>query len=302
VLTRIFLLETHRKAVARTPFQVLPSNQADSPAQSDSATPTPGMKRRRAGAAKVGREAHGSGVVESNIRVYIRTRPSATVQGETCISLDPEHSRLTLNPDGGGARAGTPVRSREGGTPRGVVTPRAGGMNTPRGNGGGPDSFHFEDGVLPEDVTQDQVFERVGRPAAEAVLAGFNVTVFAYGQTGCVSRPADVLAALRLPTCPCRARPHEGRLTVRANCRAGKTHTVYGDGGGGDRSAELGGEELLEGDTGLTGRVMELMLAEGKAGADGEERIASRFALSLLRREGAAPACPSSFPSPPPPP
>ena len=63
-------------------------------------------------------------------------------------------------------------------------TPRAGGVSTPRGNGGGPDSFHFEDGVLPEDVTQDQVFERVGRPAAEAVLAGFNVTVFAYGQTG----------------------------------------------------------------------------------------------------------------------
>ena len=89
---------------------------------------------------------------------------------------------------------------------------------------------------------------------------------------------------------------------MRAHCRAGKTHTVYGDGGGGDRSAELGGEELVEGDTGLTGRVMELMLAEGKAGADGEECIASRFALSLLDiydEKALRPPVPRASPRPP---
>lgn len=40
------------------------------------------------------------------------------------------------------------------------------------------------DGVLDEDTTQSDIFHRVGKPIADAVLRGFNGTVFAYGQTG----------------------------------------------------------------------------------------------------------------------
>ena len=33
-------------------------------------------------------------------------------------------------------------------------------------------------------TTQKQVFDRVGRPMVQAVLEGYNATIFAYGQTG----------------------------------------------------------------------------------------------------------------------
>ena len=178
-----------RKAAGRAPFQQFPANQLDSPAPGGASaehTPASGMKlsKGRAGAAVVGSQAHGSSMVESAIRVYIRTRPSATVTGASCVSLNLAKSTYSLIPAGSGGVGGTPGKAR-------------GGVTTPRGNVGGPDTFHFEDGVLPEDVTQEEVFERVGRPAAEAVLAGFNVTIFAYGQTGC--RPP---ASSTLPACP----------------------------------------------------------------------------------------------------
>mmetsp|Transcript_16178 Transcript_16178/g.24647 ORF Transcript_16178/g.24647 Transcript_16178/m.24647 type:complete len:123 (-) Transcript_16178:46-414(-) len=44
-------------------------------------------------------------------------------------------------------------------------------------------SFHFND-IFNEDITQDNVFQIVGKPAVLNALAGFNSTVFAYGQTG----------------------------------------------------------------------------------------------------------------------
>ena len=43
--------------------------------------------------------------------------------------------------------------------------------------------FAFDD-VGNESVSQDEVFERAGRPIADAVLAGCSGCVFAYGQTG----------------------------------------------------------------------------------------------------------------------
>ena len=46
-----------------------------------------------------------------------------------------------------------------------------------------PMVFTF-DAVLDERSTQEQCFQIVGRPLAEAALRGFNSTVFAYGQTG----------------------------------------------------------------------------------------------------------------------
>eukprot|EP01065_Artemidia_motanka_P028348 TRINITY_DN3362_c0_g1_i1.p1 TRINITY_DN3362_c0_g1~~TRINITY_DN3362_c0_g1_i1.p1 ORF type:complete len:822 (+),score=307.42 TRINITY_DN3362_c0_g1_i1:97-2562(+) len=43
--------------------------------------------------------------------------------------------------------------------------------------------FSF-DGVFPTDVSQEDVFSRVGAPAVERVCQGYNATVFVYGQTG----------------------------------------------------------------------------------------------------------------------
>ena len=44
-------------------------------------------------------------------------------------------------------------------------------------------AFKF-DQVLPMDITQAQVFERVGKRVVQNALDGYNSTVFAYGQTG----------------------------------------------------------------------------------------------------------------------
>ncbi len=41
----------------------------------------------------------------------------------------------------------------------------------------------FED-VFGEEADNQMVYERVGRPAFENILEGFNSTVFAYGMTG----------------------------------------------------------------------------------------------------------------------
>ena len=46
-----------------------------------------------------------------------------------------------------------------------------------------PIPFKF-DYVAGEDSSQEEVFARVGRPLAQAVLRGYNATCFAYGQTG----------------------------------------------------------------------------------------------------------------------
>ena len=43
--------------------------------------------------------------------------------------------------------------------------------------------FQF-DAAAGEATTQDEVFDTVGRPILDAILNGFNATIFAYGQTG----------------------------------------------------------------------------------------------------------------------
>ena len=40
------------------------------------------------------------------------------------------------------------------------------------------------DGVFPQNSTQFEIFQQVTNPLIQEVLAGFNCTVFAYGQTG----------------------------------------------------------------------------------------------------------------------
>lgn len=44
-------------------------------------------------------------------------------------------------------------------------------------------AFKFNQ-ILPMDITQEQVFERVGQRVVDNALSGFNSTIFAYGQTG----------------------------------------------------------------------------------------------------------------------
>ncbi|XP_020711894.2 osmotic avoidance abnormal protein 3-like [Athalia rosae] len=52
------------------------------------------------------------------------------------------------------------------------------------GGGGGGKMFQF-DAVFDPSVSTEVVYEQVGSPIVEAVLDGYNGTVFAYGQTGC---------------------------------------------------------------------------------------------------------------------
>ena len=45
------------------------------------------------------------------------------------------------------------------------------------------DKFTF-DFVANEDITQDEMFNRLGKPIVDYCLQGYNSTIFAYGQSG----------------------------------------------------------------------------------------------------------------------
>ena len=155
------------------------SSAANSPIRPPSAT----RPNNTSGARAVGGY---SEVMESHIKVYVRTRPPGTINGATCVDADPEGSTIAVQTHGA-----ADVKA----------TPRSKGRSEDAHSG--VDNFVFEDGVLHPDVSQEEVFNMIGRPAAEAVLDGYNVTVFAYGQTG-----------------------------------AGKTHSIYGRGGQCDEATE----------------------------------------------------------------
>eukprot|EP00928_Gymnodinium_smaydae_P044988 TRINITY_DN3002_c0_g1_i1.p1 TRINITY_DN3002_c0_g1~~TRINITY_DN3002_c0_g1_i1.p1 ORF type:complete len:285 (+),score=73.61 TRINITY_DN3002_c0_g1_i1:111-965(+) len=96
-------------------------------------------------------------MVASNIRVFLRVRPSA--KPSKSFQLLPEI-------DGGVSFE----RDRE--APDGQV-------NNSR------TTFKFKfDGILGMTITQADVFETVAKPVIEDVLNGINGTIFAYGQTG----------------------------------------------------------------------------------------------------------------------
>lgn len=149
------------------------SQAANSPAMRPEVRPATAPQARAGGAGGT----NCNDVTESNIKVYIRTRPAATISGATCVTAEPESSTVFVQSQG------TDVKG----------TPRKGRSEDPAG---GMDTFLFEDGVLDPEISQEDVFETIGRPASQAVLEGYNVTIFAYGQTG-----------------------------------AGKTHSIYGGGG-----------------------------------------------------------------------
>lgn len=44
-------------------------------------------------------------------------------------------------------------------------------------------NFKFH-GILEQNATQEEVFNKVGKPAVQNIVNGFNSTVFTYGQTG----------------------------------------------------------------------------------------------------------------------
>ena len=85
----------------------------------------------------------------SHIRVYARVRPAARGSPRACVTADERAGTITL-------------ASADGSSPTNVFTFDA---------TGGPDT------------TQQEVFDVVGRGVVDAVLAGFNAAVFAYGQT-----------------------------------------------------------------------------------------------------------------------
>lgn len=88
------------------------------------------------------------GAEEAPVRVALRVRPllpKELLHGhQGCLTVEPEHSRVTLG------------RDRHFG-------------------------FHV---VLDEDTGQETVYQACVQPLLEAFFEGFNATVFAYGQTG----------------------------------------------------------------------------------------------------------------------
>lgn len=62
---------------------------------------------------------------------------------------------------------------------RGIVT-----VANPRGDEGDPPKTFTFDAVFDPDVTQRKLYDVCSAPVVEAVLSGFNGTIFAYGQTG----------------------------------------------------------------------------------------------------------------------
>jgi kinesin family protein 6/9 len=91
---------------------------------------------------------------EANIQTFLRIRPSKQpsgyfeeVNGESIKFLLPEGADRTVN------------------------------------NSKLKHQFHFN-GTVPMSASQEEVFKKVGAPAVQNALDGFNSTIFAYGQTG----------------------------------------------------------------------------------------------------------------------
>lgn len=100
--------------------------------------------------------ASASAEADSNVRIFLRVKPSRKPSG--FFAWDEEASLMKYD------------------IPRDVA---AGLINNSRTNY----KFRF-DAVLGMTASQDEVFDRVGRPCVLNALNGFNSTVFAYGQTG----------------------------------------------------------------------------------------------------------------------
>jgi len=83
--------------------------------------------------------------LSENISVVIRVRPLNTLEGNSCITISQHTISLDLKTE--------------------------------------TKQFSF-DYVAAESVSQEMIFNLVGKPLTDACLEGYNATVFAYGQTG----------------------------------------------------------------------------------------------------------------------
>jgi hypothetical protein len=98
----------------------------------------------------------GSSAPASNIRVYVRVRPlnarekdSSGASSTACLVAHPSRRTIEFQTKPGDARP----------------------------------PFTY-DHVADETATQEDVFQKVGKPITESCLAGYNGTILAYGQTG----------------------------------------------------------------------------------------------------------------------
>ena len=125
----------------------------------------------------------GADVSLSAFRVAVRCRPllaNERAQGESILTVQGNSVALTdeLERGSDSPRATRPASS----------TPRVGSSTTPRG-GASPrrerpvKAFTF-DHVFGEQSTQEQLYDQFVAPYTGKFIAGYNVTVFAYGQTG----------------------------------------------------------------------------------------------------------------------
>ena len=55
------------------------------------------------------------------------------------------------------------------------------------------DNRYYYDKVFEEKATQEQVYQAVGKPLLDEILQGYNATIFAYGQSGCLSPETLIL-------------------------------------------------------------------------------------------------------------
>ena len=154
-------------------------------------------------------------------------------------------------PEGGDAGAAVRVHCRV--RPGNKIEDKHGGKNCVRTNGEegqisvkqrehGEHTFTF-DTVFGPESTQAQVYEQVGKPVVEAVLEGYNATIFAYGQTGSgkthtMSGPSVSDAEMRgiIPRAitslfdGCESANEEMEFTLQVRGRTGTrvpAHTVY---------------------------------------------------------------------------
>lgn len=102
-----------------------------------------------------------------------------------------------------------PRSEREGGQREVVEVNAAAGQVTLAGGGGdAPRTFTFDRAFGPES-SQAEVYEALGAPLVASMLAGYNATLFAFGQTGTGKvRRVACSAAVAMGTTPCASCAH----------------------------------------------------------------------------------------------
>ena len=81
----------------------------------------------------------------------------------------------------------------------------------------------------PQTSTQEEIFAKVGRPLAHAVISGYNATCFAYGQTGSGKvRARLAFACRRMPIAKDQQNYSRAPDAVSSLLIFLQTHTMFG--------------------------------------------------------------------------